>query len=212
LPRVHVYRGELLNITFDRERCIHAAECLHGLPDVFNLGAKPWVDPDGARPEFIRQTVRRCPSGALKIEGEIESLAHTAECWILADGPLILRGRLRVLDAEGNPKQRDYRMALCRCGVSQNKPFCDNRHRAVRFADDAKIAGEAALGQLDAGHGHVDLTPVADSHLLAEGPVLIRDATGRVRYAGMETHLCRCGGSKRKPFCDGSHITVGFRG
>ena len=48
------------------------------------------------------------------------------------DGPLVVHGNIRVVDAEGNPLTWDTSKkgcALCRCGTSQQKPFCDGSHR-----------------------------------------------------------------------------------
>ena len=212
MVRAHAYRGELLKVTFEPSRCIHSGECVHGLPGVFDTTRAPWVDPDAARPEEIRKVVRRCPTGALRIEGEVETLHPTAEIIVQPDGPLFCRGRLRLEDLGGKLVRHEYRMALCRCGVSQNKPFCDNRHKAVRFRDAGEVAEDAELVPLDTSRGRLSLQPQPDGPMKAEGPLLIRDATGRIRYAGVETWLCRCGASRNKPFCDGSHKASGFRG
>jgi CDGSH-type Zn-finger protein len=48
-------------------------------------------------------------------------------------GPLFLRGNFRVVDASGDVVRRATRMALCRCGQSGNKPYCDLSHRRVEF-------------------------------------------------------------------------------
>ncbi len=45
------------------------------------------------------------------------------------DGPNRLAGRIRVVDAEGNVLREADAVALCRCGQSSNKPFCDGTHR-----------------------------------------------------------------------------------
>ncbi len=209
MGRVHTYPGKHLAVTFDTGRCIHAAECVRGLPGVFDSRAKPWVRPDEAAPEAVREVVSRCPTGALKVEGGGEAPAAN-EVRVQADGPLYCRGALQLLDADGSAAVQDVRMALCRCGASANKPFCDNRHRAVGFAD----AGELPETEVAAepGSGGLEITPLAKGPLQVRGPVLIRDAAGRLRYAGGETWLCRCGASGTKPFCDGSHREAGFEG
>ena len=50
------------------------------------------------------------------------------------DGPLLVRGPVRVVDQEGNEIEtgRDP-VALCRCGKSRMRPFCDGSHKLVRF-------------------------------------------------------------------------------
>lgn len=50
------------------------------------------------------------------------------------NGPLLVRGDIEILDAQGRPLPRTRRtVALCRCGVSTIKPYCDGTHKAVDF-------------------------------------------------------------------------------
>jgi len=207
MGRVHTYPGQQLTVTFEPGRCIHAAECVRGLPEVFDSRRTPWVRPDGAAAEAVREVVARCPTGALKVEGG-EAAPAANEARVQAGGPLFCRGALRLLDAAGEPVREDVRMALCRCGASANKPFCDNRHKAAGFADPGELPGDAASAA-PAGGG-LEITPLPKGPLQVKGPLLLRDAAGRVRYAGVETWLCRCGASGTKPFCDGSHRAAGF--
>jgi CDGSH-type Zn-finger protein len=53
------------------------------------------------------------------------------------DGPLLVRGAVEIQDATGStvPIQRRT-VALCRCGVSAIKPFCDGTHKAIGFRSD----------------------------------------------------------------------------
>ncbi|MEV7864602.1 (4Fe-4S)-binding protein [Streptomyces sp. NPDC088124] len=62
------YRAESITVTFEAGRCLHAAECVRGLPEVFDPGARPWIRPDRAPAERLAEVVRRCPSGALQYE------------------------------------------------------------------------------------------------------------------------------------------------
>jgi len=53
------------------------------------------------------------------------------------DGPLLVRGDVEILDAAGEPVPRGREtVALCRCGVSSIKPFCDGTHKLVNFRTD----------------------------------------------------------------------------
>ncbi len=61
------YAGTVVDVTFDQVLCRHAAECVRGLPAVFEPGRRPWIDPDAAEAEAVIRTVGRCPSGALAI-------------------------------------------------------------------------------------------------------------------------------------------------
>ncbi|WP_399171995.1 (4Fe-4S)-binding protein [Streptomyces sp. PanSC19] len=65
-PRLKEYEGEGITVTFEPRRCLHAAECVHGLPEVFDLSRRPWVLPGAAEPARVAEVVRRCPSGALQ--------------------------------------------------------------------------------------------------------------------------------------------------
>lgn len=65
-PTRRRYRGAGVDVSFDREVCVHAAECVRGAPEVFDVGARPWISPDAATPERVVDVVGRCPSGALR--------------------------------------------------------------------------------------------------------------------------------------------------
>lgn len=62
------YTGERVDVSFDAAVCEHAAECVRGLPEVFDTRRRPWILPDGAEAERVVEVVGRCPSGALRIE------------------------------------------------------------------------------------------------------------------------------------------------
>ena len=54
----------------------------------------------------------------------------------LRNGPLLVKGPMRIQDAEGKPiapKDASGTVALCRCGASGNKPFCDGSHKSANF-------------------------------------------------------------------------------
>ena len=55
------------------------------------------------------------------------------------DGPYLVTGGAEITDAAGNPIEapNPENFALCRCGKSANKPFCDGAHSAAGFSDDA---------------------------------------------------------------------------
>ena len=60
------YRSEKITVSFDLQRCIHARECVRGLPEVFDTEKRPWIQPDNTEPDTITTVVLRCPSGALQ--------------------------------------------------------------------------------------------------------------------------------------------------
>lgn len=117
------YDGKDIEVTYDTARCLHAAECVRGLPAVFDTSKRPWVDPDAADAEMIATVVRRCPTGALHYklrEGEPEHPSVPTKVNLPEQGPLLIAGELE-LDGES-----ETRAALCRCGQSKNQPFCDH--------------------------------------------------------------------------------------
>jgi CDGSH-type Zn-finger protein/uncharacterized membrane protein YozB (DUF420 family) len=129
------YRGRRITIHDNRALCAHSGVCTDSLPGVFRLGGAPWIDADGAEAAAVIDIVRRCPSGALSVtlEGEPPP-AGAAEPLITAsaNGPYYVRGRVEL--KAGSARSRDpARYALCRCGGSKNKPFCDGTHWAIRF-------------------------------------------------------------------------------
>ncbi len=52
---------------------------------------------------------------------------------IIKNGPLIVKGEVQLKDSEGNAYPTEERMALCRCGASTTKPFCDGTHSRIGF-------------------------------------------------------------------------------
>jgi len=59
------YKNETLTVFFDPDVCIHAGVCVQGLPAVFDVDKKPWINVDGAPAERTVEQVKQCPSGAL---------------------------------------------------------------------------------------------------------------------------------------------------
>ncbi len=91
--------------------------------------------------EAIRQTCK-CPAGRLIIldkEGNVLEEKLPQEICTLEDphlkisGPLWIRGGIRVESAEGKSYEVRNRQTLCRCGHSENKPFCNDSHASTRW-------------------------------------------------------------------------------
>ena len=206
------YRSEKITVSFDLERCIHSRECVRGLPEVFDTEKRPWIRPDKSDPDRVAEVVMRCPTGALQFErrdgGAEEPVPKENIVAVAANGPLYVRGNIEIKDSTGTILLEDTRVALCRCGESKNKPFCDNSHKQASFRD-AGILGE---NQLVSGHAadsqKLQIVPAVGGPLLLSGEVEIRSAGGETAYRGTRVALCRCGHSANKPFCDGSHAEV----
>lgn len=130
------YAGEQITVVWDPTLCIHTGACLRAAPDVFELGRRPWVRPDAANAEQVAAAIRKCPTSALRYrspsaEPELPDGPTTVE--VRTNGPLFVRGRVRVTTPRGGVVADLTRAALCRCGASANKPFCDNSHRRIEF-------------------------------------------------------------------------------
>lgn len=130
-----VYRGQNVEVSFDLDICIHIGECLRGHPGVFKLERRPWVLPDEADADTVAEIVERCPSGALLYrrldEGGQEAHRGTTVT-PMRNGPLLVTGEIEVRREDGTVETLP-RATLCRCGFSEHKPFCDNKHLAVNF-------------------------------------------------------------------------------
>ena len=201
----------------------------------------------------------------------------TVEC--KPDGPYVVKGLDRLEGAQGASISTQPVMALCRCGGSANKPFCDGTHRKNGFSG-ARIGGlpdrhDSYRGRRITIHDNrsicahagrctdglaavfkygaepwIDADGAAVEAIIAtirscpsgalsfslaggddeqeppqppvisvtqDGPYAVLGAVellGERRAAGAAPGrytLCRCGGSKNKPFCDGTHWSLGFK-
>ena len=210
--KIRSYASDELTVDYDASRCIHAAECVHGLPAVFDPKRRPWIAAEQASRDELAAVIERCPTGALKYtprDGGPPESAPTSNCVrVVKNGPLHVTGRLRVT-LPGGETLDETRVAFCRCGQSANKPFCDNAHAAGGFSDPARVPE----GKLKAGAPDDDatlrITLAQNGPVLLRGPVELRGA-GEAAETGAGCALCRCGHSANKPFCDGSHTRAGF--
>jgi uncharacterized Fe-S cluster protein YjdI len=132
-----VYRNERIAVHWNPSRSVHSERCARGLPQVFQPDARPWLRVDEATADEIAAVVARCPYGALHVErldgGASEEPGEPTLVEPQPNGPLYVSGQVRILDANGVVIREDTRVALCRCGHSRNKPFCDGSHEIVGF-------------------------------------------------------------------------------
>jgi uncharacterized Fe-S cluster protein YjdI/CDGSH-type Zn-finger protein len=131
-----VYSGKNVEVSFDLDVCIHVGACLAGLPGVFELHRRRWIDPDNADPDVVARVVESCPSGALQYHrldgGPDENPPTPTQITPLRNGPLLVHGPVQVTHGDGTTEAFP-RATLCRCGLSKNKPFCDNSHLSSDF-------------------------------------------------------------------------------
>ena len=135
-----VYANGAIEVHWEPRLCIHTRNCVNRLGAVFDAERRPWIDVDAADPDAIAATVLTCPTGALHFRrldgGSPEEPDDEATIEPRTNGPLFVRGRIHIVDPDGTLLREDTRVALCRCGGSQNKPFCDGTHRRIGFRTD----------------------------------------------------------------------------
>ena len=134
---VKEYANESVVVTWDAQRCIHTGICTAGLPAVFDVARRPWIQLDGADADAVLQLVRRCPTGALRARrvdaGPEPPPADAVTIRAMRNGPLYVEGPVRVVGPDGATVTAEDRLALCRCGATRRPPFCDNSHRAIGY-------------------------------------------------------------------------------
>jgi len=205
------YKGEQVDITYSLKRCIHAKHCVNRLSEVFDVDKRPWIDANGAGADRVAEVIQMCPSGALHYdrhdEKEGEPTPSINRIIVHKDEYLQFIGDLEIRSA-GTEIDGETRATLCRCGESNNKPFCDNTHKKVDFTTDdldtVKVDESAEQG------GKLIVTTHTNGPIEVSGNLQIEDTDGEVIFTGTQTWLCRCGGSSKKPFCDGTHNRNGF--
>jgi CDGSH-type Zn-finger protein/uncharacterized Fe-S cluster protein YjdI len=210
--KLATYGGEEADVQWDGRLCIHVGECGRADNNLFVGGRQPWCQPDRVSAEEVADVVARCPSGALtytrKDGGPDEAPDAENVVSVMYNGPLYLRGELEVDGAADDMAGVRFRAALCRCGQSKSKPFCDNSHEAAGFRDYGAV-GESGQG-FEAPGGPLKVGRAPNGPLLLRGNFTIVAASGRTAWKGSKAALCRCGQSKNKPFCDASHKEAGF--
>lgn len=206
------YPGEKADVQWDERLCIHIGECGRADNSLFVGGRKPWCNPDQVSVDAIVDVIERCPSGALTYLRKDGGPAETADddnvVVVAYNGPLYVRGDLDIDGAPDDMPGVRFRAALCRCGESKNKPFCDNSHEAAGFKDYGSVGEKGE--ELDGRGGPLKIGKAPNGPLLLNGNFTIMAASGRKAWTGKKAALCRCGQSNNKPFCDGSHKDAGF--
>lgn len=210
--KVTKYPGKSADVSWQGGLCIHIGECGRAKGELFVGGRQPWCQPDVASDDEVQEVIMRCPTGALSVEFADGTRPETASpkntINVAYNGPLFVRGELEIDGAPADAPGLKFRAALCRCGHSKNKPFCDNSHEAAGFRDYGAV-GET--GEPNAGSGGpLAIKAAKDGPLIVTGNVKISGSSGRTSWSGKQVALCRCGASANKPFCDGSHKKTGF--
>jgi CDGSH-type Zn-finger protein/uncharacterized Fe-S cluster protein YjdI len=198
-----------ITVRFDTKRCIHSRHCVLEAPNVFRANTKgAWIHPESASVEHIVRVAMNCPSGAITYArhdgGAPEPAPDVNVIGVRENGPYAVNAAVEMGTASFK------RATLCRCGRSQNKPYCDNSHIKASFA----ATGEPATIEsdpLEFRAGALAIDPLQDGPLQLLGNVEIVTGTGRTIIRAQNARLCRCGASSTKPFCDGTHARIGFK-
>jgi CDGSH-type Zn-finger protein/uncharacterized Fe-S cluster protein YjdI len=207
---VQEYRGAKIVVRFDADKCIHSRNCVLGRPEVFQANVPgAWIKPDNASTEEVVATALACPSGAITYEridgGPQEAPPPVNLLRVRENGPLAIHADLWIGNASAQ-----LRATLCRCGASNNKPYCDGSHTAASFRSTGEPPTEPSE-PLAARSGVLAVALIKDGPLHLSGNLELVSGTGRTLNRVQETWLCRCGESKNKPYCDGTHKKTGFK-
>ena len=130
------YEKDDLTILWEPKKCIHAAVCVKKLPKVYDPQGKPWIKPENASVKELKMQIDACPSGALSYEEEtvtIKNTNMTTEVELMKNGPLLVKGNVEIKSHDGSTVRKEKMTAFCRCGASQNKPYCDGGHKQTDF-------------------------------------------------------------------------------
>jgi uncharacterized Fe-S cluster protein YjdI len=148
------YTNDEITVSWKPSKCIHATTCYRELIEVFNPRKRPWVNMKGASTREIIRVVELCPTSALtykwnkeinpesggSLDNKTDPAQHpeikAAEVKIMKDGPLIVKGDFKIIGSDGTELRQMKMASFCRCGHSNNMPFCDGTHRKVSFSSD----------------------------------------------------------------------------
>jgi CDGSH-type Zn-finger protein/uncharacterized Fe-S cluster protein YjdI len=207
---IEIVRGSRAVIEFEGKRCIHSRGCVLGRPDVFVPNVQgEWIHPDAATPDEIAALAAGCPSGAIRyqrLDGGAQEAAPLVNLIRLREnGPLAVSAAIEI---DGQPA--GFRATLCRCGASNNKPYCDGSHSAAGFIATGEPETDLSQPLAERG-GPLRIAPSKNGPLIVDGNQEIVSGTGRTLNRAVKTALCRCGHSSRKPYCDGTHRVIGFK-
>jgi CDGSH-type Zn-finger protein/uncharacterized Fe-S cluster protein YjdI len=214
--KIHTYESDEIKVTYDLKRCIHAGECVRGMPEVFDVKKKPWIQPDKSSSKKIADVIEKCPTGALHYEikkgNRTEQPSSKNRVQLRPNGPVYFFGDIEVQDHEGNTVLEDTRFAFCRCGASGNKPACDNSHQEIEWKADTN-ADKSKMPETDkAENDKLIIKLMKNGPAILEGNYTMESSSIGEHTSDKGVALCRCGGSSTKPFCDGTHKSIGFEG
>ncbi len=146
------YAGEGIVVHWKAGLCLHSERCFGTLPEVFRPTQRPWIQVSEADADSVAAAVEMCPSGALTYTRTSSNQTSTSTSkgqdsmserddsdvtviTVTAGGPNMVSGQVEIRNDAGELVKTAKKVALCRCGASENKPFCDGSHNQVGFSD-----------------------------------------------------------------------------
>jgi len=144
--KVKSYTNGEITVYWRPEKCIHSANCIVGNPRVFNAQKRPWINISEANSDEVIETVNSCPSRALlymkkhgtPVPDRVPEIpgSESAKVQILRNGPALISGNFIIRDSNNQQIRIETEIAaICRCGASKKKPFCDGNHTSAGFKD-----------------------------------------------------------------------------
>ncbi len=140
--------GVPVTVSYTPVICSHAARCVALGEGAFDPDRKPWVEPQHTSLAKLREVIEACPSGALRLAIGAGPVSHsnpshdTAGIRAAKNGPYYVANV--ALEAEFTGVEAStQKYALCRCGLSSLKPFCDGSHRDAGWDDGQSGEAEA---------------------------------------------------------------------
>jgi len=148
-PEERHYSNDEITVHWKPRQCIHATTCYRELIEVFNPRNRPWVNMNGAPTERIIEIVKKCPTQALtydwidktrvsdkpglSLDKGISEADFTCNkpvtVKLMKNGPLVVEGLFTIIGTDGKEIKAMHITSFCRCGHSDNMPFCDGSHR-----------------------------------------------------------------------------------
>ncbi|HEX5630544.1 MAG TPA: CDGSH iron-sulfur domain-containing protein, partial [Acidimicrobiia bacterium] len=132
VDREKTHEGAALTVHRVGALCAKSRFCVNRITDWHQM--LPDTNDPAVR-TAVASMVEHCVSGALVLEmaGEIVEPDLPRAISPVEDGPYWVTGGVRIVRSDGVPLEVRNRVALCRCGASENKPFCDGSHHRIGF-------------------------------------------------------------------------------
>lgn len=121
------------------------------------------------------------------------------EVQVTAAGPLKVTGNITLIEEDGTVTHANH-LTLCRCGASKTRPICDDQHLEIEFFDPGTIQRASDTMKVSRPQT-LTITCIEDGPLVLRGYSRVYNRKGQ-EFLSMQTALCRCGQSTKKPFCD----------